>query len=158
MTDQVSAGPTAGAPDRKRRWLWRALIVSLAINLLVAGVFIGTKFSRHGDRHHRNGFAQSLEGDRRQLFSELARAKHERARMYRKQIRAKQAAAVKLLEAEPFDRTKLEAAIDDILRDRVAARRQRADQFLEMVDQMTAEERRAFVKWYEAKRERRRHR
>jgi Spy/CpxP family protein refolding chaperone len=155
MTDQVSAGPTAGSRDKTKRWLWRALILSLSVNLLIAGIFIGTQLSRHAG-HDRDSFAQSLEGERRQIFSELAREKHERAAMYRKQIRAKQAAAVKLLEAEPFDRAKLVAAIDDILKDRVTARRERADQFLKMVDQMTPEERHAFVAWYEAKRKHRR--
>lgn len=161
MSHQAGVGPATGAMDTTKRWLWRALVLSLSINLLVAGVFIGEKWSRHwSDAHGRgyrgDGFASTLEGERRQLFSELDRSRREQARTFHKVIRTKQAAALQLLKEEPFDRDRFIAAVEEILSERAAGRRQLAERFIAMVDQMTPEERGAYVTWYETRRGHRR--
>lgn len=163
MTDQSNAGSTAGPADQTKRWLWRALVLSLSINLLVAGIFIGAKWS-HGSRHTHLarghgllGFTQSLDGERRELFQNLAKSHRERRRALRNEVRSKQRSAIELLKAVPFNRDLFVAALDETLKERMNVRRELTEQFIAMIDQLTDEERRAYAEWYEERHEHKLH-
>lgn len=155
MSDQSDVSSMAGPMDQTRRWLWRALVLSLSINLLVAGIFIGSKWTHEGRHaHHARdhglmGFTKSMDGERRQVIQELAKVHRERGRALRKEVRSKQRAAMELLKAEPYDREAFVAALDDALKERADARRELTEQFVGMIDQLTDEERRAYAEWYE---------
>lgn len=153
MSDQGSAGSGAAPQAGRRGWLWWAFVVSLSLNLLVAGFFIGAKISHHGwhpwKDHGVSGFAHRLEGERQQLFRELAQSYKEHWRAYRRDVRDRQVAAVQLLKVDPFNREKFVSALDEILAERVTARRALSEQFVAMIDRMTPEERRAYAEWYE---------
>lgn len=153
MSDQGNVGPRAAQRAGKRGWLWWAFVLSLSLNLLVAGFFIGAKISHHGwppwGDHGFSSFAHRVDGERQQLFRELTQSYKEHWRSFRRDIRNRQIEAVQLLKVDPFDREKFVAALDDIIAERVTARRALSEQFLAMIDKMTPEERRAYAEWYE---------
>lgn len=158
MTDQSNAGSVAGPADQTKRWLWRVLILSLSVNLLVAGIFIGSNWTHHNRHGHRDhgivGFTKSLEGERRELIQDLAKAHRDRGRALRKEVRSKQDDAMKLLKDVPFDRDQFVAALDEALQARTNARRELTERFIALIDQMTDEERRAYAEWYEDRQDR----
>jgi len=149
MSEQATLG--AGARDTTKAWLWRALMLSLAVNLLVVGIFVGANW---GLRDGPGSFAESLEGERRQLFNDLIAAKREQSRQLRREIAAKQIVVLQAMEADPFNRDRFVAAVEDVVAFRDQARRQLSEQFIGMVDQMTLDERRAYVRWFEDRRDR----
>lgn len=158
MTDQSNAGSVTGPADQTKRWLWRVLILSLSVNLLVAGIVIGSNWTHHNRYGHRDhgivGFTKSLDGERRELIQDLAKSHRELGRALRKEVRSKQHAAMKLLKAVPFDREQFVAALDEALRARTDARRELTERFVTLIDQMTDEERRAYAEWYEDRQDR----
>jgi len=155
MTDQTNVGSMTGPADQTRRWLWRVLILSLSVNILVAGIFIGSQWTHHSRTAHDSrdhgimGFTKSLDAERRQVFQDMARSHRERGRELRKEVRSKQRAAMKLLKSVPYDRDQFVAALDEALQARTSARRELTERFVAMIDQMTDEERRAYADWYE---------
>ncbi len=130
MTVQASAQT---GPPRRRRWLGVLLLVSLALNLLVAGFFIAHKLRPEKYRRITGpGYTQiiprnfffDVSRDRRAELVEAMRKHRKNFRVHRKELRA---AALKLadaLEAEPFDPQILEAALNGY-----------RDQAVEMIDE-----------------------
>lgn len=163
MTDQTNVGSTTGPADQTRRWLWRVLILSLSVNILVAGIFIGSKWTHHNRHAHLSrdhgimGFTKSLDGDRGQLIQDLARSHRERGRALRKEVRSKQRAAIELLKTVPFDREQFVAALDEASQARANGRRELTEGFVAMIDEMTDDERRAYAEWYEDREDRKLH-
>lgn len=108
------APPAAGAP----RWMRVLLVVSLALNLLVAGVVVGQLV--FDDDHGRGPrpveialgpFARAMDaGDRRAILESL-RSNSDLRPLSRDQRAAAFGEIVTTLRVEPFDRARAEAAL-----------------------------------------------
>ncbi len=116
MTD--STPPPAPAPAAPR-WMRVALVVSLALNLGVAGVMIGAAF--HGGPEGPPGFQREMgfgpfsEALRPEDRKALRRALFARApdlREARRQMRGDMEEMLEALRADPFDPARLSALLD----------------------------------------------
>lgn len=146
---------TQDSPPKKRRWLMPVLFVSLAANLLVAGVLAGAMLSPDGPRNERQDrqargivgepFIRALpREERRALFGE-ARQNRERIRESRNTLRQRFNAFLIVLRTDPFD---AEAAARLFGEQRQAAiRRQEIGETLLMnrLQAMTTEQRAAYA-------------
>ncbi len=154
MTDeQNNSEPNAQGrkPRFSRRFLRNALIASLALNLLVAGVMAG-----HWKRHHSAmghlgrglmGYAWMIGGDRGKEIRKTVRAARRDLRPLRKQIREKRRAHYEFLRAEVFDREAARAALMATSDAHRKLRDAQVDVFLNAIEKMTPEERKRFVRW-----------
>lgn len=117
MTDQPS--PQA-KPPRRGRWIGILLLISLALNLLVAGFFIAHKL--RPEKHRRitgPGYTQliprkfffDVNPDRRAELVEAMRAHRKLFRGHRRELRGAAKLVADALEAEPFDQAALDAAL-----------------------------------------------
>ena len=103
------------------RYLYPALIVSLALNLLVGG-FLATAFWHH--RHEPGpppprdrgfmGFVNQLPPDRREAIRKQVITARESTKALRENVRSTWLAANALLTAEPFDKAKFAAALAEV--------------------------------------------
>jgi uncharacterized membrane protein len=165
MSDTDQAGKAA--QPRRSRWIWIALVASLAINLLVLGAVGGSMWVfRHGEHghggpamgsNHIKRFIRSLpkarQADVRRVLGDARRG----ARPQWREVRQARRAALKELEREPFDRGAYASALTQV---HVTERRARAGinkAFVDLAAALTPEERRAFVKWVRDRRGHRRY-
>ena len=149
-----TSDPRPAAP----RWMRITLVVSLALNLAVAGLILGAVVSGPRDEGPSRllrdvaglPFVMALEPrDRRAVVSELRRETGS-FRVGRREMRARLAALLEALRADEFDR----AAVETLLGDQrgMAVARQDAGEriLLDRVEAMTAAERRAYADRLEA--------
>jgi uncharacterized membrane protein len=121
-------GPVA-APSATARWLKAALAVSLALNLLVAGLVLGAAYRHdHDDRRMRDRaevprdfvrspFLSALAPEDRRAVARDLMAAEGSIRENRAELRARFERLLAAIRAEPFDR----AAIEDLLGEQRAA-------------------------------------
>ena len=141
-------------PSGRRRWLWPVLIVSLALNLLVAGMMLGAAM-RADVRDRPPGSARSLIGepfiralgpDDRRAFVRGMLHDRDMLRANRADLRARVETLLAALSAEEFDRD----AVAGILADQrgLAQRRQDIGEalLLDRLEAMNVDERRAYAK------------
>jgi uncharacterized membrane protein len=118
MSDPVSPAPASGS-----RWLKIALVLSLAVNLLVAGLVVGAMVRHDRDGRGMRGdeprefvrspFLGALDGeDRRAVGRELMREEGS-LRENRAELRARFERLLVAIRAEPFDRGAIEAILDE---------------------------------------------
>ena len=141
-------------PSGRRRWVWPVLVVSLALNLLVAGMMLGAAM-RADVRDRPPGSARSLIGepfiralapeDRHAFVRSMVRDR-DALRTNRAELRARVETLLSALSAEEFDRD----AVADILADQRALAQRRQDigedLLLDRLEAMTLDERRAYAK------------
>lgn len=142
----------------RRRWVQIALVASLAVNLLVAGLVVGALFGRHhrGDHdfRHRDRGLMSMglhvyggamdRADRRALRS-AAIARRDELRAGRGELHGHFAQMITLLRAEPFSAEALTEAMEA---QRVTVSRQIGigqDLLIERISAMSPAARRAFA-------------
>jgi len=157
--------PTDDTPKPKkkpRRWLIPAFLVSLALNLLIAGVVGGWMLSPRG--WHRPGptdlgDAQGLVGSafvralpdaqRRQLLKDIF---HDRGqlRQNRDSLRQQFETLLTAIRADPFDPAAIEALLED--QRQTAGHRQKIGEslILKRLSEMTPQERSAYADRLEA--------
>ena len=102
----------AGSDKPRRRWMVPLLLVSLALNLLVAGIVVGWAVSPAGRWHREMGptrgvlgapFVRALPAEaRRQMMRDLV-AERGRIRDSRESLRARFEAFLVALRANPYD-------------------------------------------------------
>jgi uncharacterized membrane protein len=158
------AGDTSSPGKGPTRWLRALLIVSLALNLLVAGVVAGALLGREGRDGAERGVRQIGLGpfehaltrtDRRAIRGDL----RERGGVLRaggRDLRASFEDAIALLRSEPFDAAGFSEAL---MRNRAAIALLQAQGhalFAEYVSDMDAEQRKALADRVEAALPRRR--
>ena len=150
MTD---TGPSAAAPRRWPRWKGILLVVSLALNLLVVGI-VATAAVRHRlapppgtSQATVLSYARTLPDPRRRDLWEATRAERTALRPYRAELRRARDEVRKTLVAEPFDASKFKAAHAHLLEAEDGARRAAHVLFETVAMRLTADERRAFVRW-----------
>jgi uncharacterized membrane protein len=137
---------------RAPRWMWIALVLSLAVNLFVAGAAARALWhfrDAHGGPHPGpdglSRYLRSLPADRRDEIASLIEAERAKSRALRRMAREKRRQAARAFEAEPFDAARLEAAAREASEARIALLRQREMLLSTLATKLTAEERRAYI-------------
>lgn len=120
----ADAGATPPPPPRQRRWLLPLLVVSLAANLLVAGIVVANQFRpqpRPQERMSPPSFSQILP---RSFITEMPQARRQELRQVfeahkasfrddKRALRDSALAVADSLAREPFDAALAKAAIDE---------------------------------------------
>ena len=165
MTVTPPIEPPEGAAVRRRapRWMWIVLVLSVAINMVVAGMALATwlHFRKgHGPGHSRFArFVETLPVDRRGDVRRMLENHRDRIRPLRRTLRRARRQARDAFAAEPFDREALIKAYADVANARIALTRVRQELFPKLADELTVEERRAYLRnQRRGPRHRRRHR
>jgi uncharacterized membrane protein len=151
MSNAASAG---GDQTPRRRWLKPLLIVSLALNLLFAGLIAGAMWKRHHG-HWRpkhvvlqlsiEQMMRELPPDKRTVGEKVLKQLRNEVRPSRGELRARRKEAVAALTADPYVEKEFSdkmAALRDI---RESARRKRHEIVIEFVRDMTVAQRKRFV-------------
>jgi uncharacterized membrane protein len=130
------------------KWLWALLVASLSANLLVAGAWLGAGWRMHRgwERHGGPDALRNMPEERRQKLRSVLGERHREIAPRLKALREQRREAARLLEAEPFDK---KAFVDAMTRYIDAEAKVRAEMqpiIAEAAGQMTAEERRAFLR------------
>ncbi len=148
MTAEVDHSVTTPRP----RYLYPALIASLALNLLFVGVFATAVW------HHRQegppprdkgflGFVNQLSADRQETIRKQVLAARESMKGLRENVRTSWLQANALLAAEPFDKDKFLAALMQV---RTAEDRFKTAIYGTVADtaaELTPDERKLLQKW-----------
>ena len=143
-------------PARRRRWLWIALIASLAINALLIGIVLRSLW------HMRSGFILTgggLESGLPAFVGTLPRDRQEALRNerladlpatlrpLRQELRLARIEAARAFMAEPFDKAAFVAAQGRLFEAEANLRRSVRQLLPDVAERMTYEERRAFLNW-----------
>ncbi len=160
MSDTALAAPTA--PNRRvPRWLWLALVGSLAVNLLIIGIAGATLLRwRGGGPPGGPYFAvserllRSLPAERRQALREVISRHRELKWQNWRELRNARWSLAKSLRSEPFDRSAFEAALTDVQQKELGVRGDFVPVMGDLAAALTAEERQKLLE--QLRRERRR--
>jgi len=150
--------PAAAAPVRPRRnWLKIALIVSLAFNALVIGIIVrsiwqfraGIAFSGAGLETNLPAFIGTLPRERRDALRKegVMGRPGEVMRPLRGELRRARGELTRVFLSEPFDKQAFMAAQSKVAEAEASLRRAVQELLPDIADRLTADERRAFLKW-----------
>lgn len=150
------------------RVLKGVLVASLALNLLVVGA-LATAWYRHGGKKHFHygGVERSLmhyarrelPGEKRQVLRKAWRKERKSLAPMFEEVLAARKSVGTALQAEPYSRAGVEAALGQVRQKRSLVRQRVTQKFLDLVETLTDEERQAFGKFIQEDRHRKwRHR
>jgi len=153
MIAPVAPAPPPAAGRKAPRWMWAALIASLAVNLLVVGVVVGAGFARpfHGGPASWSlGFnlvryamhrSPEMKAETRRILAT------ERPRMQplRREAREARQAAGEALAANPFDPARFREAQGRVYDVERRLGELSLDGLVAIASQLTAEQRKEFV-------------
>ena len=147
----MTVTPQDAAPRRAPRWMWIALVLSVAFNLLVVGMaaaaLLHFRHGHDGPSGRFQSFIDTLPVERQKTLRASLGDQRERIRPLRKQVREARRRARELFAAEPFEREKLIQAYSEATDARIAINKARGEWFVNMANLLTADERRAFLEW-----------
>jgi uncharacterized membrane protein len=153
MTEMPAPAATADTETTQgRRWPRYLLLASLALNLLFVGM-IGSAFWRGGWGHDRGnpsnmiGYVMQMPAERRTQLMSLSKGLRAEARELRLQARQANADRLTLLRAETFDKVRYIEAQTRQIEAETKVRLLMRTVLADTAAIMTAEERRAFVRW-----------
>lgn len=138
------------------RWMIIVLLVSLALNLLVAGMVAAAAWRfRHGGFAGPSpvamgtvfGFATTLPPERRQAIWRQTSEERRALRTLRTDVRAARAEVEARLAAEPFDAARFAEAQARLLAAETRARTEAHKMVLSVAKSLTADERAALARW-----------
>lgn len=118
MSSDATSNEKAGG-EKKRRWLWPLLVVSVGLNLLFVGLVAGRVWLHEGgkERRHRifTGAVEKLMQDlpeaKRQNAGALLERHRTTVRQIRKQIRKQRRVTKEAVLTEPYDELKVSQAL-----------------------------------------------
>ncbi|HEY7644026.1 MAG TPA: periplasmic heavy metal sensor [Hyphomicrobiales bacterium] len=150
-----SAAADIGPAAKRRapRWMWALLILSLCLNLLIAGIVLGSIWAvRKGgywnapvafERSQR--FMASLPQERRQEIRAVFFEQRKRLEPYWRDVREARVTLGRLIERGNYAQAVFEAAIDDLNRKEAAAREAAKPMLTAMVAKLQPNERVHFL-------------
>lgn len=153
-------GTTAPAPARRFNWLKAALIASLAVNLLFIGGGIARWYVGFGpERYARltqtqlipRYFFRDLDRARRLELFAVFKARDKDIRDGRKAVKAQVIALADALDAEPYDPTRVKAAVEGFTAKSEALFVTGSDAALALIDKLTPDERKLMAKHLRAR-------
>lgn len=147
---------TEGSTHKRPRWVYPALVASLAVNLAVLGSMAGA-FWHH--RHERyagglSGFVRHLPEERRTLLRDFLMVEREKLKPLREEMRNAWRESNDVLGQEPFDKDKLQAAMARMNDAEARIRATISDAVVETASRMMPEDRQAMKAWRARKMER----
>ncbi len=151
-----------GVPARLPRWLYPALIASMAINLLFVGG-VGAAFWHHRQGpggHGRGGdfglmgFVRELPRERQTFVRDQLTAARQMLRPLRKAVRDAWDQSNTALAAEPFDKEALKAALAQQTDAESKFKSAMTSALAETAEQLKPEERRLLQTWREKQKKR----
>ena len=145
---------SAAANPKTHRWLWVALIISLALNLLFIGVTVGAFLmgGPWGPPRHRvmaaamNEVVRSMPEERRKAARELLDRVGPEIRSLRRQVRKARRATVMAFRSDPFDEAAFKQAAGQLEKAEMNLREAKTAVALQLGEYLTAEERRQFLR------------
>lgn len=147
------------APARERRaprWMWIALVLSVALNLLVIGaVASATWHLRSGGfgPHARiERFLATLPQERAEALRATVNRSQEIIRPLRSEVREARKDLARVFTTEPVDKEALSATLARLTDAEMKIRQAYAQLTTELAASMTAEERQALAEWHEQRR------
>jgi uncharacterized membrane protein len=155
MTDHAVSHPRA----RSARLVPALLIVSLALNLIVIGLFAGAFWRYRSGGYLPSqvtpnllGYVSTLPTPRRNEVWAKTAEERQLIRPLRRELRNVRDEVIGVLEAEPFDRARFDAAQARLLQVDERAREAVYKLYSQIAANLTSEERRAFRDWREKRR------
>jgi len=157
MSETMRAG---SVPERRApRWMWIALIASLAVNLLVVGAVVSAAWNLRsggfGPHWRISSFLETLPEERSKALQNVVARARETLQPLRQEVRETRRELARIFESEPLDKNALSAGLTRLVEAEVKLRQAHAELTTDLAESMTAEERRAFVKWHEERRRQR---
>lgn len=143
------------APERRApRWMWVVLVVSLGLNLLVAGVVASAAWHFHarggfGFQGRLAAYLSTLPPQRSEALQGIVSRAQPTLQPLRQEIRQTRREAAQIFAADPLDKEALAATHARLLDAEVRIRQAYAQLMTELAESMTVEERRAFIAWRE---------
>lgn len=148
-------GSGAASARRVPRWLWAVLIVSLGLNLLVAGVVASAAWHFHslnGSRGRLSAYLETLPPQRSEFLQGIRERFQPVLRPLRQEIRETRREAARLFAADPLDKQALVATHQRLMDAEVRIRQSYTQLMTELAENMTPQERRDFIEWREQRR------
>jgi uncharacterized membrane protein len=153
----ATAAPPAAAPAPRRRWLWVALIASLAINAVLIGMVARTLWQVRanvalagvGPDARLPAFVNTLPPERRDVLRKAGAPERPwmMLRPLRLEVRQARADAARLFLADPFDKAAFTAAQTRMFNAETKLREAQLRHLPDIGERMTAAERRAYLHW-----------
>lgn len=150
--DQAQGG---GVRTRMPRWAWVLLVVSLALNALVAGVIVTSVWRMHRGPigwsspmlpNALGRFAGKLDPERRAALRDKIESARERMRPARQARRAARREASEIFRADVFEKDAFEAAMQRVRAADASLQDEYGKMLPELASEMSVEERRAFLR------------
>jgi len=159
---QTTPATTPKQRRRAPRWLLIGFFISLALNLIVVGIAIGSAWHFRagkalrdaGAPRHFGAFLRWLPSERRDTFRDMLGQLRPSLRPLRDKVRAARRQAEAAMAAEPFDREAFATANRKLHEARAELHAGRAATFVQLVEAMTAQERQLFLEWRRKHRQR----
>ncbi len=123
------------------RWLVLALLVSLAVNLLIAGIFIGRKLEGPPGRIQLDWLMQELDTTTRDRLRGNLRDQMDSSRKERHLLRETQRDLHQSILTEPFDEQKVRDAMAEVRAASARLQQKMHDQMIKNLGELSAEER-----------------
>jgi uncharacterized membrane protein len=151
VTDSSTA---AANPPKGRRWLWAALIISLALNLLFIGVTAGAFLmgGRWAGPRHRvmaaamNEVVRTMPEERRKTAKEVLKRHRAQIRSLRRQAHKARRATIAAFRSDPFDEAAFKRAASELQTAELNVRKATSALALELGQYLTVDERRHFLR------------
>jgi len=139
---------------RAPRWMWIVLLLSFSINLLIAGIVIGSVWAvnRGGywnaatkiERNFR--FMRALPAEQRVEIRQIFRKHKPDLAPYWRDVREARMRIGRLVRTGSSSRDELQAAMDDLFRKEMQARQAAKPMLSEMLSQLTEDEKLRFLR------------
>lgn len=144
-------------PPKRSRYIFPALIASLALNLLLIGGFVaGAWHHRHGGpRPHGPGlldFVRELPPERQDVVRREISSARESMKDLREALRKSWVDANSLLAAEPFDKEKLKAALTSLADAEAKYKAALYGALADTAEKLSPEERKLLQAWRDKRR------
>ena len=140
---------------RPARWVYGALIASLALNLLIAGAVAAGmwRFRHHGVAgaagRSMMDFVHQLPTDRQAAIGNELGVEKEKLRPLRQEMREAASSTNAAIAAEPFDKDKLKAAASRSGELNVRMQATLSNALVELADKLTPNERKELQVWHD---------
>lgn len=146
MTDPAQAFETGLPTPRRRRWLGAALVVSLTLNVLVAGAVAGWAWRRHAEPDPAHRFSLgALSRDGRPMERDRARdvlrSRGPAFEQARRTVETARQAVRDAVTADPFAPEALSAALADLRAAETAVSAQRHGALVDLAQGLSPERR-----------------
>lgn len=136
-----------------KTWFKALVLLSFALNLLIIG-FVTTAWVRHGGKPHGHPFAierslmhfarKELPRARKRALRQAWREERQKFRPMFRELRAGRKQVGEALQRTPYDREAVRAALNGFIETRNAAQAKITGVFLDMIETLTDDEKRAF--------------